>query len=750
MADATEVLVLRAVDEASESLAAVDTQLEETGLKAKETNDELAKTEGGSSKASSGFSKLGVAGLAAAAGVAIVGAVAIKSAINYQQSVATIAKESGTSMKAAQDVANAFLGMGGQVEASASELAGAYGPVSGELKTLYGHALNAGQAAGYMKVADDLATASGESLGTTTKALTDIMLSYHLSLGQAGQASSDLFNISRGLGVPISSLGRSLERIVPIARAAGMSMGQTGGLMLDLAKAGASGRIGMRYASQALSQLVTPSTAASKVLTELGVKLTNASGQFVGLPSAISQLKTAFATLTPAERGAAETSLFGARAAAVMGTVIQAGVGPLQQATAEAEKHGSAAQAAAVQDSTWKGQMTMLKSSVDDMMISLGQGLLPAVLAIMHPITTVISKVAQFGAKNKEVMIGILAAVGILGAFVGGMFLVRTVMNSAKTASEAFSAVQKALGPIMRAVTGAQDIQAVSTEGLTAAKEAGAAASEGLAVAQEGQTAATGEAAIAQDGLNIAMLANPVVLVVAGIALLIAGIVLLITHFKQVTAIARTVWKDVSGFFVNLWHDIVGAVGQAINWVVTHFADVANAVNTVLTDVDDFFRNTWNTIIGGVATFIGDVVNWFKRLPGEIVGAIGSIPGDIGGVLSKIPGIGGLIGGVGGLLSHLAEGGVVDRPTLALIGEAGREFVIPETVLKQASPAPGRLPSLSVPTGGGVAAGGGGASIVFDFSNAQIMSDNDINLLAQKVGSALTTLLPSQGIQIKR
>jgi hypothetical protein len=65
-----------------------------------------------------------------------------------------------------------------------------------------------------------------------------------------------------------------------------------------------------------------------------------------------------------------------------------------------------------------------------------------------------------------------------------------------------------------------------------------------------------------------------------------------------------------------------------------------------------------------------------------INGAISTIAGGI----SKVAGVAGGIAHVGGsILSHiphLADGGVVDRPTLALIGEGNeREFVIPESKL---------------------------------------------------------------------
>jgi phage-related minor tail protein len=42
-----------------------------------------------------------------------------------------------------------------------------------------------------------------------------------------------------------------------------------------------------------------------------------------------------------------------------------------------------------------------------------------------------------------------------------------------------------------------------------------------------------------------------------------------------------------------------------------------------------------------------------------------------------LPNIGGAVGGLIGKIPGLADGGIVTRPTLALIGEAGPEAVIP-------------------------------------------------------------------------
>jgi hypothetical protein len=66
--------------------------------------------------------------------------------------------------------------------------------------------------------------------------------------------------------------------------------------------------------------------------------------------------------------------------------------------------------------------------------------------------------------------------------------------------------------------------------------------------------------------------------------------------------------------------------------------------------------------------FMNGIVNPIKK-------AIGLIA-DLIQLMGKIPGVG-AIGGLIGKIPGLAEGGIVTRPTLALIGEAGPEAVIP-------------------------------------------------------------------------
>jgi hypothetical protein len=122
----------------------------------------------------------------------------------------------------------------------------------------------------------------------------------------------------------------------------------------------------------------------------------------------------------------------------------------------------------------------------------------------------------------------------------------------------------------------------------------------------------------AQAVFNFVMSANPIGLVVIAIAALIGALVFLEKKFGFISGAFKLFSDNFTRYIIN-------------------------PVKTAL-------------------SFIGDLINAIKSIPG--VGAIGGAIGAVGGFLGKIPG--------------LAEGGIVTRPTLAMIGEGGQsEAVIP-------------------------------------------------------------------------
>ncbi|MFJ4960270.1 hypothetical protein [Streptomyces sp. NPDC088739] len=100
---------------------------------------------------------------------------------------------------------------------------------------------------------------------------------------------------------------------------------------------------------------------------------------------------------------------------------------------------------------------------------------------------------------------------------------------------------------------------------------------------------------------------------------------------------------------------------------------IASALASLGTSLANAFANAYTSTKNAVGDLINNIVGLFRNLGSRIVGALGNIGSQI---VSKIKE--GLPDAVRGVLPF-ANGGIVTGPTRALIGEAGREVVIPMT-----------------------------------------------------------------------
>jgi len=145
-------------------------------------------------------------------------------------------------------------------------------------------------------------------------------------------------------------------------------------------------------------------------------------------------------------------------------------------------------------------------------------------------------------------------------------------------------------------------------------------------------------AKIAQIAWNAAMNANPIGLVILGITALVAAFVLL--------------WNKCEGFrnfWIGLWDKIKSVAGGAKDFMVGIFGGIANVLKAPF--------NAAISLINGAIKAINrisvDVPDWIPEFGGRTFGF--NIP--------TIP--------------KLAKGGIIDRATLAMIGEHGKEAVVP-------------------------------------------------------------------------
>ncbi|HEM6050268.1 hypothetical protein [Streptococcus suis] len=151
-------------------------------------------------------------------------------------------------------------------------------------------------------------------------------------------------------------------------------------------------------------------------------------------------------------------------------------------------------------------------------------------------------------------------------------------------------------------------------------------------------------------------------------------------------AIVR-IFQGIGPWFGERWRDIENIFSKVGQWFGQKFSDAWNGITNAFSNVAGFFKGIFDSIVGwftDIGRAVGDAVSGaFKSgMNGAIAtvenvvnGFIGLINGAIG-LINKIPGVN--IGRIGYVnLPRLARGGIVDSPTVAMIGEAGKEVVMP-------------------------------------------------------------------------
>lgn len=138
-------------------------------------------------------------------------------------------------------------------------------------------------------------------------------------------------------------------------------------------------------------------------------------------------------------------------------------------------------------------------------------------------------------------------------------------------------------------------------------------------------------------------------------------------------------WSFLSQLVVGVLGTIIGVVVDVVSGVIKSLKGVVEFITGVFTGnwkkawqgIADFFGGIWDSIIGifkGVINLIIDGLNGF-------IAGINKISFD---VPDWVPVIGGKKWGFNiPKIKKLAQGGVVNKPTYAMIGEAGKEAVMP-------------------------------------------------------------------------
>ena len=220
----------------------------------------------------------------------------------------------------------------------------------------------------------------------------------------------------------------------------------------------------------------------------------------------------------------------------------------------------------------------------------------------------------------------------------------------------------------------------------------------------------------------------------------------------------QSAWDGLTGIFKSLgswfgarWNDVTNALSNVASWFGNTFSSAYNAVKNAFSSIGSFFSGVWSTvknIFVNAGQMVGSAVG--GAFKGAVNAVLGTIENIVNGFINMINGVIGVINALPGVslgyingisLPRLARGGIVDSPTIAMIGEAGKEAVVPlentgflQTMGRVVSSAVADVIGNNQPTSGGLT-----GDIVIQLGGTEYarFTIDEINKEQERVGQTL-------------
>lgn len=486
---------------------------------------------------------------------------AVKVASDFDSAMSQVAAVSGATGKELDALRDKAREMGSKTKFSASEAAEAmnYMAMAG-WKT--GDMLDGIE--GIM----NLAAASGEDLATTSDIVTDALTALGLSASDSGHFADILAAASSNANTNVAMMGETFKYCAPVAGALGFTAEDTAEAIGLMANAGIKSSQAGTAMRTMLTSLTGEVTFVGDAFGELTVQTTNADGSMRSLGDILTDCRAAFAQMSESERAANAEALVGKNAMSGFLAVMNAAPGDIEKLNSAINNcDGTAERMAETMQDNLAGQLTILKSQLEELAISIGEILMPSIRQIVGWIQGLVDWLNGLDEGTKKVIVTV-------------------------------ALVAAALGPVLIVI--GKVVGAVGTILTVVPKIAGAVS--GVAGFVSGTVIPALSAVVAAIGW-----------VPIAIAAVIGVVVLLYNKCEWFRDAVNAVWAQVRDFFVSAWEVICSFFTETIPaaWesLVSFFQGIPAWWSGLWQSVGDFFNNVWtgmmeNPVLSGIVDMI--------------------------------------------------------------------------------------------------------------------------------------------------
>ncbi|OLN21705.1 phage tail tape measure protein [Domibacillus antri] len=383
--------IVAALDKVEQKAKSVQERMQQTGDSINQTGQNMRD---------------GMGPAAAAIGGALI--VAVKKSADFDTAMRKAGAIANASAEELDKMRESALNLGATTSLSASEVANA-------MTEMAAKGFTATQVISAMPGVISAAEASGEDLAIAADTVASALNIFGLKASDANKVADILAQTANSTAAGITDMQYALKYAGPPAAALGVSLEETSAAVGLMTNAGMKGEQAGTTLRAALLALLDPSKENAKMMDSMGIAITDASGNFVGISQLIENISSSMDGMTDAQKAATLSSLVGTEAVSGMLSLMDAGPEKIDKMTASLEKSGGASKKAADEMKAGiGGALENLSGAFDSFLITYGDQLVPYVQKAAKWLTDLTNKFTALPDAVKKNIVIITAVIGIL------------------------------------------------------------------------------------------------------------------------------------------------------------------------------------------------------------------------------------------------------------------------------------------------------------------------------------------------
>ncbi|MGE7607641.1 phage tail tape measure protein [Peribacillus frigoritolerans] len=388
--------------------------LNETSKKVDTLNSKWHKASQGMSTFSNNMSSTGnkmdefgrTMALSVTAPIAGLATVAVRTGMTFDKEMSKVQAISGATSDELKALRDQAIQLGASTSKSSTEVAAG-------MKELSAAGFTAKEVMGAIPGVISASEASGADMAQTAEVMASTLNIFSMEASKASKVADILAKTANISAADITDMQYALKYAGPPAAALGIGLEELSGSIGILTNAGMKGEQAGTTLRGALLALLNPSEANSKMMETMGIAITDAEGNFVGLSKLVENLSESMEGQTETQKAGTLASLVGTEAVSGMLSLMSAGPKEIDKMTKSLENSGGAsAEAAKIMKDNFAGAMDELLGTLESIGIQVSGVMTPAIRDVTEWLANMGDKFSALSpvAKKTVIILGLVAA----------------------------------------------------------------------------------------------------------------------------------------------------------------------------------------------------------------------------------------------------------------------------------------------------------------------------------------------------